>query len=117
MTLSGSAVRLKSEVGKEHPALRRLLTTPGCLLMWVTVVMSQNGQAQGGATTTSSNKDRATGNSQRDVPATEPVSDDQYIGAPVKPSRWFSRVGFMVAPYHSSATIATNGQTLSGGTA
>ena len=32
-------------------------------------------------------------------------------------SRWFTRLGFMVAPYHSSATIATNGQLLAGGTA
>ena len=31
--------------------------------------------------------------------------------------RWFSRVGLLFAPYHSSATIATNGQLLSRGTA
>ncbi|HEX6649518.1 MAG TPA: hypothetical protein VF075_08260, partial [Pyrinomonadaceae bacterium] len=29
----------------------------------------------------------------------------------------FTRLGVLVAPYHSSATIATNGQPLSGGTA
>jgi len=54
---------------------------------------------------------------QRDEPETETVTDAQLTRVPFKQSRWFTRVGFMVAPYHSSATIATNGQTLSGGTA
>ena len=48
---------------------------------------------------------------------TEPASDPQLARIPLKQSRWFTRFGVLVAPYHSSATIATNGQTLSGGTA
>src|SRR4029453_27586 len=47
----------------------------------------------------------------------QPRTDPQIMQLPLKQSRWFTRVGFLVAPYHSSATIATNGQPLSGGTA
>ena len=79
--------------------------------------MTQTAQAQGGPPAPSSNQDSATVNSQRDVSPTEPLSDAQTPGAPFKQSRWFSRVGLLIAPYHSSAIIATSGQTLSGGTA
>ena len=36
---------------------------------------------------------------------------------PAKESRWFTRIGVVGAFYHSSATIATNGQTIPGATA
>jgi len=81
------------------------------------VITTQNAQAQGGSSTTSSNQDSPTSSHQREQPGTEPVSDAQSEGSLVKQSRWFTRVGLLVAPYHSSATIATNGQPLSGGTA
>jgi len=47
----------------------------------------------------------------------EPVSDAQTVRVPFKQSRWFGRFGVLAVPYHSSATIATNGQPVSGGTA
>ena len=72
----------------------------------------QSAHAQGVSTTGSSNQD-----SVRDEPGTETSSDAQLVRAPFKQSRLFTRLGLMVAPYHSSATIATNGQLLSGGTA
>jgi outer membrane protein len=50
-------------------------------------------------------------------PETETYSDAQIIRAPLKQSRLFTRVGLLVGAYHSSTTIATNGQRLSGGTA
>ena len=58
-------------------------------------------------------QDASTTDSQPD----EPETDAQIIRAPLKQSRLFTRVGLLVAPYHSSTTIATNGQRLSGGTA
>src|SRR5215471_7856127 len=97
--------------------LRPFITTASGLLVLVAFVMTQNAQAQGGPPTPSSNQDSATGNSQRDVSSTEPVSDAQTLGTLFNQGRWFSRVGLLIAPYHSSANIATNGQTLSGGTA
>jgi outer membrane protein len=78
---------------------------------------TQSVHAQSGPATPSDNQKNATSNPQRNEPEAEPVSDAQIPATPFKPSRWFSRVGFLVAPYHSSATIATNGQPLSGGTA
>src|SRR5258708_19325640 len=39
------------------------------------------------------------------------------INRPLKDSRWFARLGLVGVPYHSSATIATNGQLLQGATA
>ena len=85
----------------------RFITITGCLL--VLVVAINNTNAQSGPTTASTD--------QKTEPETETVTDAQLVRIPFKQSRWFTRVGFMVAPYHSSATIATNGQTLSGGTA
>lgn len=41
----------------------------------------------------------------------------QPAGTPFKQNRCFTRLGLLVAPYHSSASITTNGQLLSGGTA
>jgi outer membrane protein len=97
--------------------LRRFRTTASCLLLLLTVLAAQSTQAQSEPVTTSDNHKSVTGNAQRNGPGTEPVLDSQLPGAPVKQTRWFSRIGFLVAPYHSSATIATNGQQLSGGTA
>jgi outer membrane protein len=81
------------------------------------VVTTHSAHAQSGPATASTNQQNETSKPQRDEPETETVSDAQLIRIPFKQSRWFTRVGFMVAPYHSSATIATNGQALSGGTA
>ena len=48
-------------------------------------------------------------------PGTEPFATAQLN--PTSQDRCFTRIGFLVAPYHSSTTIATNGQLLSGGSA
>ena len=93
----------------------RFITTAGCLLALVVVVTSAHAQA--GPATASGNQESVTSNPQRDEPGTEPVSDAQSVRAPFRQSRCFSRLGVLVVPYHSSATIATNGQLLSGGTA
>ena len=57
-----------------------------------------------------------TNNQQPDEPATESDSAAQ-TNQPFKHSRWFNRLGVLAAPYHSSATIATNGKLLEGSTA
>jgi len=97
--------------------LTRFITTAGCLLALVVVVTTQSAHAQGGPATASGDQKSLTSNPQRDEPETEPVSDAQILPSPFQQGRWFSRVGVLVVPYHSSATIATNGQTVSGGTA
>jgi outer membrane protein len=97
--------------------LRPFITTAGCLLALVVVVTTQSARAQDGPTTTSGNQKSETSNERRDEPATEPVSEAQLVRRPFKQSRWFTRIGTLVVPYHSSATIATNGQLVSGGTA
>jgi outer membrane protein len=86
--------------------LRPFITTACCLL--ALVITTQSAHAQGVSTTSSS---------QRDEPGTETGSDAQIVQPPFKQSRLFMRLGLLIAPYHSSATIATNGQLLSGGTA
>jgi len=97
--------------------LQRFITTAGCLLLLVAVVTRQSAHAQGGPVTPSGDQKSVTSNSQHDEPGSEPVSDAQILPSPFKQGRWFSRVGVLVVPYHSSTTIATNGQTVSGGTA
>ena len=97
--------------------MRRFITTASCLLTLIGVVTTYTAQAQSGPATASINQKNEINKPQRDEPEIETVSDAQLIRIPFKQSRWFTRVGFMVAPYHSSATIATNGQTLPGGTA
>ena len=92
--------------------MRPFITT-ACWLLTL-VITTQTLHAQGGSTTGSGNQESAS-NSQGDEPGTE--TDAQLVRAPFKQSRLFTRVGLLVAPYHSSATIATNGQRLSGGTA
>ena len=86
--------------------MRPFITTACCLL--ALAITTQSARAQGGSTTSSS---------QSDEFGTETSSDAQLVRAPFKQSRLFTRLGLLVAPYHSSATIATNGQLLSGGTA
>jgi len=86
-------------------------------LILVVVVTTQSAHAQGGPATDSGDKKSAPGNPQRDEPETEPVSEAQSVRTPFSRSRCFSRLGVLAVPYHSSASIATNGQLLSGGTA
>jgi outer membrane protein len=81
------------------------------------LVATQSVPAQTEPPTPSDDNKNATSNPQRNDPEAEPASDAQVLSAPFKPTKWFSRVGILVAPYHSSANIATNGQPLSGGTA
>jgi outer membrane protein len=81
------------------------------------VVITQSANAQSRSNTASGNQESAKSNSHHDEGGTETSSDAQIISLPPKQGRLFSRVGLLVAPYHSSATIATNGQLLSGGTA
>ena len=68
-------------------------------------------------TTTSELKLNA--NSPEDVSATNDAQLTQSSSAKsrIDQSRWFTRLGVLLAPYHSSTTIATNGQPLRGGTA
>ena len=77
--------------------------------------MAQSAQSQGTSSNSSGNQEDVTSSSQRDEPETG--ADAQLVRTPLKQSRLFTRVGLLVAPYHSSATIATNGQLVSGGTA
>ncbi len=86
-------------------------------MILVAVVTTQSAHAQGRPPTASGDQKSVTNNPQCDDPGTEPVSDAQILPSPFQQGRWFSRVGVLVVPYHSSATIATNGQTVSGGTA
>ena len=95
--------------------MRPFITTACCLL--ALVIMTQSVHAQGVSTTGPGNQESVTSRSQRDEPGTETDSDAQLVRAPFKKSRLFTRVGLLIAPYHSSATIATNGQPLSDGTA
>jgi outer membrane protein len=97
--------------------LRRFKTTATFSLALVIVVMAPSANAQSGSTTGSGDRESITGSSQRDEPGTETGPDAQIVRSPFKQSRLFTRLGLLVAPYHSSATIATNGQLLSGGTA
>jgi outer membrane protein len=94
--------------------LRAFITTSSCLLA---LVATQGVHAQNRPAAASGNQDSATRTPGRDDAETEPVSDPQLVPLPFKQSRWFTRLGFLVAPYHSSTTIATNGQRLIGGTA
>jgi outer membrane protein W len=94
--------------------LRAITTTASCLS---TLVATQVVHAQNAPAAASGNQGSVTSTPQRDDAETDPAWDPQIVQIPFKQSRWFTRVGLLMAPYHSSATIATNGQTLSGGTA
>jgi len=97
--------------------LRRFITTASCLLTLIGVVATHSAHAQSGPTTGSTNQKNETTKAERDEPETEPVSDAQLNPTSFNQDPCFTRFGFLVAPYHSSATIATNGQLLSGGSA
>jgi outer membrane protein len=92
----------------------RQFVRAGYIIAIVVVLASQSVYAQD-QPTTSPGEEENVSNSAVETPETD--SDAQLPRLPLKQSRWFSRVGFLVAPYHSSATIATNGQPLSGSTA
>src|SRR5262249_20940184 len=100
------------ESRKELKDLQRFIATTSCVLMLALAVAAQSAHAQGVQVTPSDKGKSVTSNPQR----VESTNDPQ-LPEPTLQSPWFSRVGVLVAPYHSSATIATNGQTLSGGTA
>ena len=85
--------------------------------MIVVMVTTQSAHAQGGPATASSNQENAITKAERDGPETQPISDPQLNPTSFKQGLCFTRLGFLVAPYHSSATFATNGQLLSGGSA
>jgi len=87
------------------------------LALLVAVVTTQSAHAQSRPATAAGNQEHGTTAVERAEPGTEPVSDPQLVNPSFKPDRCFTRLGFLVAPYHSSATIATNGQLLSGGSA
>ena len=95
--------------------MRRFITT--CLLAFVAIVTTQGAQVQDRAATSTGNQKPVTSAARPDDPETKLGSNPQSVRTPLKQSRLFTRVGLLVAPYHSSATIATNGQLLSGGTA
>ena len=101
--------------GRSTRVLRRFITT--CLLAFVAIVTTQGAQVQDGPSTSTGNQKPVTSTARPDDPETKLGSNAQSVRTPLKQSRLFTRVGLLVAPYHSSATIATNGQLLSGGTA
>ena len=80
-------------------------------------VKGQTGSASGDTPRQADSLSNKVVPAQRNASEAETASDSQLIPTPFKQGRWFTKVGFLVAPYHSSTVIATNGQTLSGGTA
>ena len=97
--------------------MRPFITMAGCVLVFVAVVTTQKAHAQSAPPSASESPKSGRAEQQQGGDETEPASDAQLMRAPLTQSPWFSRVGFLVVPYHSGATIATNGQALSGGTA
>ena len=81
------------------------------------VVTTHTAHAQSGVTTASHDQATIATQQSSDEPVSEPAIDAQVLPSPFRSGRWFSRVGYLVAAYHSSAGIATNGQPISGGTA
>ena len=96
--------------------MRPFLATASRLFALVLVVTTQSAHAQDGPESASANQESVTSNPQSDEPGTEPVSDAQSVRT-LGQNRCFTRLGVLVVPYHSSATIAANGQLLSGGRA
>ena len=90
--------------------MRRFITTTSFLL--VLVVTTQSARAQEVPVTIAERQKSVASNPQDEESETEP-----QIFLSLKQSRLFTRVGVLVAPYHSSARIATNGQRLSGSSA
>ena len=97
--------------------MQRFITTAGFLLGLVVVVTTQSAHAQGGPGTASGDQKSVTSTSQSDEPLPVAVSNTQVLPSSLGQNPWFSRVGLLVVPYHSSAIIATNGKIVSGGTA
>jgi outer membrane protein len=89
----------------------------GSLLAFMGVATTHSAYAQSKVTTGSNDQRSVASQPSSDEPVTETTSDSQVIRPLFKQGRWFSRIGVLAVPYHSSATIATNGQTVSGGTA
>lgn len=81
------------------------------------LVTAHSAYAQSGPANAFTNQSSEASMPLRDEPETEPVAAAQLNPTSFKQERCFTRLGFLVAPYHSSATIATNGQLLSGGSA
>lgn len=79
--------------------------------------MTQRAHAQRGLETRSSDQISTPSQPSRDSFETEAVPAEPDDGTPAKQSRWFARLGVAGGFYHSSATIATNGQVLPGATA
>ena len=104
-------------VARRSTGLRQVRTANCLLTLVLAVVTAQSAHAQGGQATSSGDDDSATTTVKRDEPGNEPGPDAQLNPTSFKQERCFTRLGFLVAPYHSSATIATNGQLLSGGSA
>jgi outer membrane protein len=102
-------------MGSPSITLRSFIATTGCLI--ALIVANQTVHAQGGVTTASSEQKSVASQLSSDEVVNEPGPDAQMVRSPLNQSRWFTRVGYLVVPYHSSATIATNGQLLSSGTA
>jgi outer membrane protein len=97
--------------------LRPFIAMTGCLLAFLGGATRQTAHAQVEVTTASSDQKTDARKPSGDEPETGSVSGSQTLGSPFKQSRWFTRLGVLVVPYHSSATIAANGQVVSGGTA
>ena len=95
--------------------MRSVIATTGCLI--ALIVTTQTAHAQSGVTTATGDKNSVARQPSNDDVLNEPVSESQTGRSLFKQSRCFGRLGALVVPYHSSATIATNGQLLSGGTA
>ena len=107
----------RSQLERPLKRLRPFIAMTGCILAFVGGGTSQTAHAQVEVTTASSDQKSTSRNPSGDEPVSESVSGSQTIGSPFKQSRWFTRLGVLVVPYHSSATIAANGQVVSGGTA
>ena len=102
---------------KENQDLRAFITTASFLSVLITIVATQTARAQTGGSTSSQDQKSVAGKPSSDEAATDSDSNAQLLPLPFKQGRWFSRVGYLVAAYHSSTAIATNGQPLAGGTA
>ena len=85
-------------MGRSSITLRSFIATTGCLV--AVIVTTQTAHAQIGVTTVSSNQSSVASQPSSDDVVNEPVSDPQTVRSPFKQSRWFSRVGILVVPYH-----------------
>jgi outer membrane protein len=81
------------------------------------LVVTQTARAQ--SEPGSASDDRADVATQQSTNATGsgPATDAQVMLPQFNSGRWFSRIGYLFAGYHSSTSIAMNGKPISGGTA